>query len=466
MKKKLVLLLLIPLFLLFVNSCSSIESWIRSSLEEKPIWVYEPQVSRDQIAFVGTGEAINETLATLRAYESILEQISFYIGKDVSNEYITELSERGGIEQYQLKITRNFTRKEENGVLVHLLAVAVKKVVDNDRSELSLEIEKKSNEIKELQSNAAFLLRQDEDIEAATQYLKIAKLANSIVNESGPQYYKDAQKRFFSIIEKITITFIEDESDSSSYYFMSKRGTRSLSTKIAKVPLKVSFTAENAREEEYVDDKTIYTNKSGRAVFINTNPSMMSSGELQIQFDTSPFIPYLGDLSEEDKERINTIVLNSTIRVPYNRPISIDTQNVLLSIGEYSLKGELLKSSYIEDIVSNSLKKRGIESTRITPSVEDDEEFLLTLSSEYDTATLFFGKSGVSSINQIKDGYAVIVLGEISLYELPNLTSDKTTHEIRAVGRGKSLEEAIDQAFMQGGAISASLLNRLLYSSP
>ena len=466
MKKRMFLCIIIPLFLVMILSCSSVESWIRSSLEEKPIWVYEPQVSRDQIAFVGTGNAASETLAKLRAYESIMDQLSTYLGSNVSKELITELSERGSIERYQLKITRNFSRKEETGELVHLLAVADRRLIDNDRSELSIEIEKKSNEIKELQSNAALLLREDEDIEAAIQYLKIAKLANSIVNESGAQFYQDAQKRFFSILEKITITFLKDESNASIYNFLTKRGSRSLSTKIAKVPLKVSFKAVNARDEEYVDSKTILTDKTGRATFINTNPSMISSGELQVQLDISQFTPYFSEISENDRERINTIILNSAISVSYSRPLAIPTENVLLSISEYSIKGEQLDSSFIEGIVNNSFRKRGIQTTVVDLNVEDDEEFLSELVATYNNATLFFGKSGVSSINLIDDGYAVLVLGEIFLYELPKLTTDKTTYEIRAVGRGESVDEAIKQAFMQAGTISATLLNQLLYSSP
>lgn len=466
MKKRVLFLVLIPLFLLSVMSCSSLESWIRSTVEEKPIWVYEPQVTRDQIAFVGTGEAISGTLAELRAYESILEQISLYIGKDVSKEYVTELSQRGGIERYQLKITRRFQRTQEGGELVHFLAVADKSQIDNDRSELSLEIEKKSNEIKELQSKAALLLREDKDIEAATQYVKIARLASSIINESGTQYYKDALKRLFSILDKITITYLDDISTPSSHYFQVRRGSRPLSTKITYAPLKISFIALNAQEKEYIDDKTILTDQSGRAAFINTNPSMISSGVMSIELDITELEPYFDDISEQEVERISTIVKSSSISIPYTRTLSINTEKVLLSIGEYSLKGELLESSYIEDIVSNSLKKRGIVTTRVDLNTEDTDEFLATLQNQYKRATLFFGKSGISSIHEIKEGYAVIIRGEIVMYELPNLTSNKTTHEVRAVGRGKSLDEAIKQAFIQGGTISVSLLNRLLYSSP
>ena len=106
--KKVVLIISIIAILFTLIGCSSIQALIRSSIEEKPIWVYEPQVSRDQIAFVGTGSASNEPLSQVLSYESILVQLSQYIGKDIKEQYISELSERQTIEDYQIKITREF----------------------------------------------------------------------------------------------------------------------------------------------------------------------------------------------------------------------------------------------------------------------------------------------------------------------------------------------------------------------
>lgn len=449
-----------------LSSCSSIESLIRSSLEDKPIWVYEPNVNRDQIAFVGTGEAPSKALAELKSYESILQQISRYIGKDVSKEFITELSERESIERYQLKITRVFIKEGDSSQVIHHLAVAEKALIDNDRSELLVEIEEKTNKIKELQNEASSLLRKDQDVDSAIKYLEIAELASSIINETGLQFYKDAVKRFFTVIEKMTINYLSQESTSTSFLFQAKRGTRSLSTKIVQVPLQVSFIAENARQEVYIDTKTIFTDSDGKASFVNTNPSMLTRGELSIQLDISPFSPYLEYLDDLEKARLNEFVINSTIKVPYNRPTSITQPRVLLSIGEYSLKGELLESSYTEDVLSASLQKRGIKTEPIDISLEDDEEFFNTLITTYKNGPLIFGKSGITTITQVRDGYAVTVLGEISLYELPSVESDKSTDQVKAVGMGDSIEEATKQAFSQFGTISYSLLHRLLYLEP
>ena len=453
--------------LLFITvGCSSFESMIRSSLEEKPIWVYEPQVSRDQIAFVGTGEAQSESLAALRSFESILEQISLYIGKNISKDFITELSERKSIERYQLKITRVFVKDVEGAITVHHLAVADKALVTNDRSELLLEIEQRTNIIKSLQAKASTLLREDRDIEAATQYLSIAKEASSVVNESGTQYYTDAMDRFFSILEKIRITHLSEESTTSLFVFQTKRGSRSLSPKVVNAPLLVSFTALNAREDEYLDHKTIHTDSSGKATFINTNPSMVSIGEMNIYIDISPFAPYMAYISEDDRAMINKIVSQSTITIPYIRDLAIGSENVLLSIEEYSIKGDRLSTTYSQDILYDSLLKKGITPTFVGIVNDDDEEFFAEVIAKYKKGNFLFGKCGITAINQTRNGYAVTVLGEVSLYPLPVIESKESTTEVRAVGWGLDLKEATKNAFSQFGTIAISLLNRLLYAEP
>ena len=110
--KKSVIFPILFLILLLLSGCSSLQALIRSSIEDKPIWVYEPQAGRDQVAFVGTGEASNKALSQVRSYESILSQISQYIGKDINEKYISQLTERQTIEDFELKITREFSKQE------------------------------------------------------------------------------------------------------------------------------------------------------------------------------------------------------------------------------------------------------------------------------------------------------------------------------------------------------------------
>ncbi len=73
------------LCVLVLSGCSSLSTWVRSNVEGVPVWVYEPQVSRTQLAYVGVGTANTEARARTLSYESILSQISSLIGEDVAS---------------------------------------------------------------------------------------------------------------------------------------------------------------------------------------------------------------------------------------------------------------------------------------------------------------------------------------------------------------------------------------------
>ncbi|MFA7642372.1 MAG: hypothetical protein WCY74_03745, partial [Sphaerochaetaceae bacterium] len=72
--------LLSLLLMIIFTGCSSLSTWVKSNLEGVPVWVFEPQVGRNQTAFVGEGRATAENRARVLAYESILTEISTYIG--------------------------------------------------------------------------------------------------------------------------------------------------------------------------------------------------------------------------------------------------------------------------------------------------------------------------------------------------------------------------------------------------
>jgi hypothetical protein len=144
--------------------------------------------------------------------------------------------------------------------------------------------------------------------------------------------------------------------------------------------------------------------------------------------------------------------------------MKINQNNVLLAIGEYSIKGELLTSKYASDAISNPLMNEGITFTSIHSLLSDDDEtFFDLLREKFDSTTLLYGKVGVETIQELSTSYGVTVAGTVSLYEVPSFSLLGTTYEVRAVGTGESEQQAIHNAFKQFGDISVSLIKRVLY---
>ncbi|MDC7246620.1 MAG: hypothetical protein PQJ47_12025 [Sphaerochaetaceae bacterium] len=462
--KKSVIFPILFLILLLLSGCSSLQALIRSSIEDKPIWVYEPQAGRDQIAFVGTGEASNKALSQVRSYESILSQISQYIGKDINEQYISQLTERQTIEDFELKITREFSKQEGDLYITHYLAVADKAILNSNRSELLVKVESTLQEIAELKKTASAKIRSDDDYRAIVDYLKIAQLAATIIGEEGEKLFTEAIENVLKVIGNLRINYLAEESKNGSFIFTVQRGDRSISSKIKNVPVSISFPSVNGANEPYVDHRKIVTGEEGRAVFTNTNPLADSAGLLSVEIDTSAFLPFYDAVKGEYRAQIQSAVKARSIKVPYTRKMSIDTSNVLIAIGEYSIKGELLPSSYAVNAVADLFDKEGVDFTYVQSLLTDEDELFFELVNErYADATLIYGKVGVDTVTPLSSSYAVSVTGSVSVYDIPSLTVEGTTNEVKAVGTGQTQTDAIEDAFIGFGRISLSLLKRVLY---
>ena len=139
----------------------------------------------------------------------------------------------------------------------------------------------------------------------------------------------------------------------------------------------------------------------------------------------------------EDVKQIQAIIEKNSISVPYSRVMKINKKNVLLAIGEYSIKGELLQTTYVGDALVAPLIKEGVSFTSIHPLLttdNDDEIFFDLIGNQFSTGSLLYGKVGIETTKKLSDSYAVSVAGSISLYSIPSFTMIGTTYEVKAVG--------------------------------
>ena len=118
----------------------------------------------------------------------------------------------------------NFTKRDGDLFITHYLAVADKKIIDSNRSELLLQIEQTQETIDQIEALSSKEMRADQDFNAALHYLEIAKLSKTIVGELGEKTYADAIKKVVSILENLRIKFLAEESTSTSYLFIVQTG--------------------------------------------------------------------------------------------------------------------------------------------------------------------------------------------------------------------------------------------------
>lgn len=463
MRKPVAVLLL--LLLISAVGCSSLSTWVKSNMEGVPVWVYEPQVTRTQIAFVGKGTATNENRARVLSYESVLSQLSVYIGEDVIGRHIAELSSRNAIESYRLKVTQEFVKVSENAFEVYFLAIADSTVLEKARTESEVQLLEKQQEMDRLSDLGAKAFRENKDIVAAKQYLGIAKIASSLPVDRGAKRYEESIARIRPILEALNLSVSVGDPSLPTTEVTLRRGTRTLSPRVVEAPITVRTTARNGMGEPYADSQRFVTDSNGQFTYTTNNPSLVGQGDLVLYIDLEAELEFLKEFDPDVHSQLMQIVQSKQIYYPYSRISIVGDQSLVVAVFEFSLQGDLLESVSANTSIAQNLSKDGIITAVASPQrTDDDEETFADLRSMYpDSTYALFGNAGISQSKPTTDGATVTIIGETFLINLKTGVVVGSTGNVRANSIAPTLDEAQRSAFARFGTITASLMYRYLY---
>lgn len=460
------MVILAIIILLFATGCSSLSTWVKSNLEGVPVWVYEPQVSRDQMAFVGRGSANNTTRARILAYESILLQISDSIGEDIVGTYIAELSTREAIDAYRLKVTQDFVRTEGEVVDVFLLAVADRDVLERARTDAEVQLLEKQQQMDVLDQQGAQAFRENKDLVAAEKYLHIATIAHSLPVDRGKQRYEEAIERVGKILESLRIHVATGDPAVPTTVVTVRRGSRSLSPRVIQAAVSAYAVARDGMGVDYVDRQRFVTDSSGEFMFTTNNPTIVQRGVVEFAIDMTDVLEPFKQIDFEVHERFTRILDEKRVPYPYARKSILGLDPLLVAISEYSLQGVPFGSSSAGRALAEELSKDGmrVELTQ-GPRPDDDEELLDILRAAFPGyRAVIYGNVGISHRKETTDGqFAITVTGSSVFWDLVTGSEIGGTGNVVANAVAVDEQEAIAEAFARYGNISASLLYRYLY---
>lgn len=462
MRKTVVVLALLLLFLSF--GCSSLSTWVRSNLEGVPIWVYEPQVTRGQSAFVGSGSADTEIRARILAYESVLAQISTYIGEDVTGMHIAQLSSRGAVEEFRLRVTQEFVKTEDGLVRVWFLAVADREVLETARTEAEIQLLEQQEKMERLFADGTRYYRENKDLLAVQAYLDIAVIAHSLPVDRGEQRLSDAIDRIRAILEPLRLTVSSGNPEVPSTVVSLRRGSKGLSPRVAQAPVIARSSARNGMGELYEDTQRFMTDREGQFSYRSLNPTLVGAGTIVFEIGLHDQLKPLLEVNEELYIELTQLIESKRVGYPYRRSTRIGTQPLVIAVQEYSLQGQLLNTSDAGLTIARTLAKDGL-ATRVASlrADEDDEVTPLLLSAFPGSLFALNGNVGISHMKVNERGATVSVTGEVSLINLTDGTVSGSTGAVTAQGFGSSIEEAQGVAFTRFGSIVTSLIHRYLY---
>ena len=458
--------ILVLILLMTLSGCSSLSTWVRSNLEGVPVWVHEPQISRNQSAFVGRGSATGETRARVLAYESILRQISEYTGRDVTGQYIAELSSRDAIDAYRLKVTREFVKEEPGSVTVYFLAVADREVLERARTEVELQLVERQRQMDRLIEEASQAFRDNRDTVAADKYVQTAVIAASLPVDRGERRYTESIDRVRNIIRQLTITVGQGEPSFPSTTVTVRRGSRSLSPRVEGAPVVAFSIARDALGQQYEDTQRFVTDGSGQFVYTPSNPTLIGEGELVFMMDLERILAPLAEIDAATHAELTDLLEAKQVFYPYRRISILQSRTLLVALSEYSLQGELLQTSFAASGLASELAKDGIrmDLTRGAAIIDEDDDLIATLRQRYPGyPMMIYGNVGVSHQRSLGSGFTATVAGETFLIDLNRQVVLGRTGTVHANAISEDPEEARSEAFTRFGSITASLLYRYLY---
>jgi hypothetical protein len=452
--------------LITLSGCSSLSTWVRSNLEGVPVWVYEPQISRNQSAFIGRGTAAGETRARVLAYESVLRQISEYIGRDVTGLHIAELSSRNAIDSYRLRVTQEFVKEDASGITVFFLAVADREVLETARTEAEVLLLERQRQMDRLMQEGAQAFRENRDTIAAEKYIQTALIAASLPVDRGERQYAEAVDRVRSILRQLTISIAQGDPSVPTTSVTVRRGPRSLSPRVEGAPVVAYSIARDALGRQYEDMQQFVTDGSGQILYTPSNPTIIGDGQLVFMIHLERALAPIAEIDPELHAELIDLIEAKQVVYPYRRISILQSRTLLVALSEYSLQGDLLTTSLAASGLASELAKDGIRMDLTRPSgiVDEDEDLIATLRQRYPEYPLvMYGNVGVSHHKNTERGAVVTVAGEAMLIDLTRQVVLGRTSTVQANAIGASLEEARGEAFTRFGAISASLLYRYLY---
>lgn len=453
------------LCVLILSGCSSLSTWVRSNVEGVPVWVYEPQVNRNQLAYVGVGIASTEARARTLSYESILSQISSFIGEDIASVYFREISSGGTIEEYRLKITQEFVRKDQRGTSVYLLAVGDKGRLDTARTEAEKLLLEQQSEIAGLVAEAAEAYRQNQDYLAAELYVKAAVIASSMAVERGAAAYSTYIARAERILTDLSISVTKVDPKIPSAVVLVRRGNRTLSPKVGKAKVTAYTQARNGLGLPYADSQEFVTDSTGQFTFSVENPGIQGKGEVRLAIELRSTLKELRAVDSEKAEVLQAILSAKTVSFAYDRVSNMANRGIVVALMEYSLQGQLLTSTDANDtFMAESAVDGLLLISGMAQATEDDEDFLVAVRRNHPGSTyLLMGKAGVSAKTTAAGEPTVTVTGEVNLMELKTGRLIYATGEVVAVASADDEKAATKAAFVRFAFIAASILDRELY---
>lgn len=472
------MLIIAGLFLL--SGCSTFINQYRASADNIPLWTLEtPSSTIQSIYYTGVGVSASEGSrdAEIFAAEQILKKVTAFLHMPISEEQEDEFLTTLSISDIGLKVVDRFSRSGPDGLTLHLLAVADRRIFSELAREGLEQVKSAVQAFEQPFRQAETAYNRKNDFKALELYFTTAKLAAHSPYDSGQEYYRDSVGHILEILKSFTLSVVSSDSGEGSITLELTRGANLFASTISHVPFTVRFPVKDSEGGSRRSALSVTSDTNGRIKFSTDHPGFRGTGTITFSLAIDGLLSELSAAVGPDDSPMKTIRRAAAAVVyefPFSRVSIIAGDTIALSLLEYNENGGLLQihpglTRITEVIETEGLQVHSIlidpfNSTAVSDDYSNDAVRRLLAESFADlSAVAVVGSAGVSSSAKSGKGFVVTVKGEVSLRNLQSGGLLGESGVIVANGTGSTLEDARTAALSRFGEISGSFILSLLF---
>jgi len=450
LRKILVVSTVLILFLL--SSCVTAGAVIRSNFEGRPVWYYIPesQVRKGRTVFMGEGRATNERQARLLAFSNLFENIEFYFGTELEDEYYRELTVLQTIGDYDLSVSDSDVSYENGSYTVLLRATANTELIEKSRTESALNRQVILDQIYKLTAEGVEYMKSSMDLSAARKYMEAMLLAwnNKDVKEAYSfDSLLDECVRILDSVE-LNISSVDSKKATCLVSVFIKEGK--LTSLVPSCSVIAKYHARSIDGKAYEDSFSFRTSEDGSFVFRPLNYSLERKGTVVLSLDVEDCIVALE--KKAGKEAVSK--LRSAFeakKVSFDYEFEYTDKTVGLVMMDFDISGEQMGNEFSGNYFKQKFDEAGIRFVELTydNSLENPEILKKYKESFADPGYLFISRIAVTDSIESKTGESIVSCeGSFSIYDTTVKDPIKGSEMIYSTAFGETQLEAQQKAFM------------------
>lgn len=404
------IIIVLSVILVVLTSCNTLNGRVKAAVSGYPLWYYEPSVAvhKNEKSFVATGLSTTERQAELLAFSNLSEVISSYLGFEITQENYRELVTLGTISEYSLNVEEKLSILKNGNYIVFLLAKADYENLQTFRTAEEIERENKADEIKALIKEGDGYLKDNEDLNGVSCYLRSMILSKNVKGLESQYSFDSIKQEVIEILKTTTLSIESYDSSKVSAFLNLRRKESLISSDVQNCKIKASYVSVDGRGNEYQDSFSYTTDKNGRIAFRIFNNAILKKGKVKFVFDLEEDIRALYEIDSSAAALIEGLVNSKSVSFEYDRTYALG--KIGICVLEYDIEANLKNSVEFTNRLCAMVSSEGISCSPVRHGFAESDDALLKKA--------FEGKSDLGCLAILKTGpidYQVSVTGVCSV---------------------------------------------------